>query len=290
MAEVQITDPHAKQIFEAQIFKFILGLNILRKNMGLYPNGHIAIDHYAENLSTIMQEMFSITPRITINAIPHNLIINGELIDSKNTYIQDFASFINRIGVASISLKKGLSRDDLVYFCKLSLMIPQNTFIANNSEILDKINAISNLEIREINLSSIRFSDIKETDIVKTRAPLTIWQKLMLYSLSPSLIDTQDEVLLKTIKIFDPGTFKRFIQTYDIPEDRLLQSYISIIKDHFQIASTQMDVLTGKQDFFRTMHANFTVFSSSLKEKILAATFDTLNNLNDEGSQQQFLS
>ena len=139
MAEVYVTDPLARQNFGDQILSFILSLNILRNNMGIYPPGHIAIDHYAENLSTILQEMFSHTPRITINAIHRSLIINGELIDSKNIYIQDFASFINRIGVASITFIKGLSRDDLVYFCQLALKIPQNIFIAHNHEILNEI-------------------------------------------------------------------------------------------------------------------------------------------------------
>ncbi len=290
MAEVFVTEPLARENFGEQVQSFILSLNILRKNMSIYPSGHLAIDHYAESLSTILQDLFSYTTRITINAIHRNLIVNGELIDANNAYIQDFASYINRIGVASITLLKGLQRDDLVKFCQLTLKIPQNIHIAHSREILDQINAISNLEVREIDLSSVRFSDEELTDNIKTRAPLTIWQKLMLYSLSPNLLHTQDKDLLKTIKIFDRGSFKSFVETFDIPEDRLLQSYKNILHDHFQGASVQTDDLAGKQAFFRSIHENFAAFSPPLKEKILASTFDTLNGITNEQSQKDFLS
>lgn len=290
MAKIFVTEPLSRQSFEDQIQSFILSFNILRKNVGIYPPGHLAIDHYADNLSTIIKEMFSYTAKITINALHRSLIVNGELIDSNNTYIQDFASFINRIGVASITLMKGLHRDDLVCFCQLTLRIPQNLHISHSRKILDEINAISNLEVREIDFSSVRFSDEDLTDNIKTRAPLTIWQKLMLYSLSPNLLHTQDKDLLKTIKIFDKGSFKGFVQTFDIPADRLLQSYNYIMKDHFQSASTQTDGMDSKQTFFRNLHENFADFSPPLREKFLAATFDTLNGITEEKSQKEFLS
>jgi len=271
------------------ILNFIAKLNIFRKNMRIYPLGHNTILSAGDTLSTMLYEIFMLTPSITINAIKHHLLVNGKLLDSKYIHVNNIAIFISHLGIASLTLTKDITSKELELMFQLTMKIPPRNHIYQHKDILNEINSLDHIRLRAIDLSSVKFIDEDITDNSETGAQLTIWQKLMLGCLSPELLEIRDEALLKTIKIYDQGSINTFLQDFNIPEDRLIESYRTVLNNHFQIASEQEKEFLEKQEFFRSMHNAFYELPQELKEQILSATFDTINNAADEKILEEIL-
>lgn len=269
---------------------FIAALNILRKNIRTYPPGHNAIVGAGEMLTARLQDMFSDSPTFTINAIRNNLLINGVLIDKKNSHASDLAMFISQLGAASLTLKKGLSGEELNRFLELALSVPPKNYLYQHRDILDKINALPHIRTREIDLSAVRFTDEDASDSSPAGAPITTWQKLMLGCLSPGLLEVQDAALLKTIRVYDQGSLNNFLQAFEIPAERLTASYSNVLRSQFSSASEQESELQDKHDFFKQLHRAFHEVTPGLKEQILEVTFDTINTSPDEESLEELLN
>ncbi len=289
MTDIKQTDYDSNQNNDEQIIIFISKLNILRKNMRIYPFGHTTIRHAGGSLSTMLHKIFMLTPSITINAIRHHLVVNGKLLDSKIIHINNFAVFISRLGIASLSLTKGLTGDELERLLQLTMKVPSRNHIYQHKDILCEINTIDHIQLREIDLSSVRFTEEDITDSNDTGARLTIWQKLMLGCLSPELMEIQDAALQKTVKLYEQGSIKTFFQDFNIPEKRLVESYSTVMKDNFHTTSEQEFESPEKQKFFSAMQKAFCSLSPDLKERIMSATFDTINNADDEKSLEEIL-
>lgn len=289
MTDVKQKEYVSDQENEEQVIIFMSKLNIFRKNMRIYPFGHNTIHHAGRSLSAMLNKIFTLAPSITINAIKHHLVVNGKLLDSKIIHINSFAVFISRLGIASLSLKKGITGEELEHLLQLTMKIPTRNHIYQHKDILNEINSIDHIQLREIDLSSVRFTDEDITDSSDSGARLTIWQKLMLGCLSPELMDIQDAALLKTIKLYDQGSIKTFFQDFNIPEKRLIESYNAVLKSHFQAVSRQEDESQEKQQFFSSMQNILNLLSPELKEQILSTTFDTINNAGDEKALEETL-
>ncbi len=289
MTDIKQTEHDSNQNGDEQIIFFISKLNIFRKNMRIYPLGHTTIRRAGGSLSTMLHKIFTLTPNITINAIRHHLVVNGKLLDSKIIHINNFAVFISRLGIASLSLTKGITGDELEHLLKLTMKIPPRNHIYQHKDILYKINSLEHIQLREIDLSSVRFTDEDITDSDGTGARLTIWQKLMLGCLSTELMEIQDAALLKTVKLYDQGSIKTFFQDFNIPEKRLIESYSAVLKNNFQALSDQEYESLEKQQFFSAMQKTFYNLSPDLKEQILSATFDTINNAENENILEEIM-
>lgn len=275
---------------EILIQNFIAGLNVLKKNIRLYPPGHTTIARSREALSPIMEDIFDRYPTLTINAIKNNLLVNGKLIHCNMVHVQDFALYVYNLGIASLTFTKGLSSEDVQSLWELTGAIPPKNHIHLYKEILNEINAISNISLREINLSFVRFSDEEVVDGDEENEAGLIWQKLLLGCISPDLQHMQDAALLYSIRIYNQGSFNDFLQAFNIPEERLVQSYSNVLTDFAQSDSTQDEDLPGKQAFFSSMYNAFNEFTLALREKILSVSFDVINSAGDEASLEILLN
>lgn len=289
MAESYNPAPFDLKNDDEQILIFIAYLNILKKNIGTYPPGHSAIIKSEEVLSAITKKIFSYAPVITINAIKNNLLVNGKRHSIKNVHVRDFTFFISRLGIASLILRKGLDIKELEKFCQLALSIPASQHIYQHKNILYEINNFSHVRVREIDLAAVRFIDEEVIISDEHKAPITAWQKLMLYCLSPDFQDAWDSDLLKLINVYDQGSLVGFIQTFNVPENRLVDSYNMVLKDYFQEVSEKEDELQQKQKFFSSINDNFKDFSPEVKEQLLSASFEIINTSNSEEQIEEVL-
>lgn len=289
MAGINEVKYRSKQNNDEMLITFISNINILRKNITIYPPGHTAIHHAVKTLSNIAQVVFAETPSITINMIKNNMLVNGKLVGIKNIHIQNFSMFFSSMGIASLIFTKGLSGTELEGLLQLTMKVQPKKYICQYKEVLDEINALENIRLKAIDLSTVQFIDETSTDSGQDKAQSSIWQKLMLGCLSPDLLETQDAALLKTIKIYEQGPIKTFLQDFNIPEERLLNSYRAVLQKYFHTASKQKDEFFDKQDFFKSIGKAFSELSPEIKEKFLMTSFDTLNGTIDEKSLEEML-
>ena len=294
MTEANFTDAVNQQTTEEQLQLFITNLNILKNNMAIYPPGHLAIKRSGELLPTMLKDIFSHTSTIVINVIKNSLLVNEKLIETNNTHVKNFALFISRLGIASITIVRGLHSEELIRFCELLLKVPVKHQINQHSDILHDINSLANIRVKLIDLSSLRFSSEDGVDITQANAPLTIWQKFILYNLSPDQHGVQDTVLQQSInqysKDFRQDSLDSFVSAFNITEERLVQSYLTTIKDFIQTDPNKTEDLSAKKIFMQTIHKASYGLTPEYKEKVLSATFDTMNSIINEESSEELIS
>ncbi len=118
-------EKHGDKWYADKLFQdLITDLTILKKNIGIYPQGHSAISRTSEHLLGVLQNIFGKAPTLTIVATRNSLSINGTRIETKTPHIHEFALFLNQRGMASLTFTRGLSVDELQQFYRLALAIP----------------------------------------------------------------------------------------------------------------------------------------------------------------------
>lgn len=272
-----------KQKAEKPFQDLIATLTILKKSIGIYPDGHSAINHTSERFFQLLQDNFFDTASITIITIKNNLIINGKTLEAKNHNVKDFSQFLNRLGIASLELSRGLNSSELQRFYRLAHAIPPKNQLHQHKEIFDEIKSLSHLYVKEIDLSDIRFTDVDTINSsAPAKGPATIWNMLILGCLPPEQEQPRDSTLLDAIGTFAMTSFNRFLQDFNVPENRIATSYDAVLKNCFHTPDGQTEQFSGKQDFFRSIHRLLPELSPELKNQLLALTLENIDSLTED--------
>ena len=69
----------------------VIELNISRKNVGIYPPGHIQITRSIDRAYEILQRLFEIRPEMTLGVAKDTLLVGQDYLDQRNPVFRDFA-------------------------------------------------------------------------------------------------------------------------------------------------------------------------------------------------------
>ena len=94
----------------------IIELNISRRNVAIYPRDHPSVESSLSNAFKFLEQLFDIRSHITLAVAKDTIIIDKYHLDKKNPVFRDFALTLSRMHVAYITLKKGISKDELYRF------------------------------------------------------------------------------------------------------------------------------------------------------------------------------
>ena len=102
--------------------ELIILLNILKKNLAIYPEGHHLTTQSTNAAIAVVEKCFQLSPVITIGAVKDNLFAGGRRLEGKSSVFRDVALSFTRLGISSISLVKGVAPDELVRLQRLLSM------------------------------------------------------------------------------------------------------------------------------------------------------------------------
>ena len=97
----------------------VIELNISRKNVGIYPPGHIQIAKSIDRAFEILQRLFEIRAEMTFVVAKDTLLVGRDYLDRKNPVYCDFALSLNQQGIATVTFLAGLAREELVRFHRI---------------------------------------------------------------------------------------------------------------------------------------------------------------------------
>jgi hypothetical protein len=104
----------------------VIELNISRKNVGIYPPGHIQISKSIERAYLILQKMFEIREEMTLGVAKDTLLVGQDYLDQKNPVYRDFALSMSQQGIAAVTFLKGLEKEELVRFHRILTTKPED--------------------------------------------------------------------------------------------------------------------------------------------------------------------
>ncbi|MCF6179764.1 MAG: hypothetical protein L3J63_10310 [Geopsychrobacter sp.] len=98
---------------------FVYEINIARRHMSTYPNGHPMIAKSTDKVLGLLDRLFEFRPAIGFGVARDALMFEGEWLDRKNPVYRDFAAFLFSRGIAAIHFMRHADCDELIRFNQL---------------------------------------------------------------------------------------------------------------------------------------------------------------------------
>src|SRR5512143_3609363 len=158
----------------------VIELNISRKNVGIYPPGHIQITKSIERAFEILQRLFEIRSEMTLGVAKDTLLVGQDYLDQKNPVYSDFALSMNRRGIAAVTFIRGLEREELTRFHRILTTKPDDIEAAGGIEKVMAGSSIGHIRIMAVDYGSFHVTEEQEIATPQGKADekqdLALWQ------------------------------------------------------------------------------------------------------------------
>ncbi len=135
----------------------VIELNISRRNVGLYPPGHIRITSAIERAFDLLAKLFELRANIFLGITRDSLVIDDKMLDSRNPVFKECARSFHVLGIAGITFQAGLDKDELVKLHEMMTMADPPTGKAFTDAARDR--GIHHLKLNPIDYSSFKFME-----------------------------------------------------------------------------------------------------------------------------------
>jgi hypothetical protein len=143
--------------------QLVYALAFMKKQVGMYPEGHSMISQGLDSVLDVLQEIFALKLQITISVGNDALYVGGEILDKKKHSNRQFARELNDLYITSITFLKGLTRDELLKFQHILVMKNSDILVLGNIEKVIADSRIAHIKVKSLNLGYLSSTDEKIT-------------------------------------------------------------------------------------------------------------------------------
>jgi len=261
----------------------VIELNISRKNVGIYPPGHLQITKSIDRAYEILQKLFEIRPEMTLGVAKDTLLVGHDYLDQKNPVYRDFALSMNQQEIAAVTFLSGLQKDELVKFHRVLTTKPEDIRASGGINKAMNDSAIVHIKIHVIDYRN--FHATEEQEIVRSQSKSIgdktgagLWQDFVTHLSAGTLAGSGEQgVSLKEAERFDPAELARLLNERKLDAGAAIQSYDRIISDHVrecaekkQLTSDQSATLGNLNKLLRELHPE-------LRKQFLSVAFQRIS-------------
>ena len=135
----------------------VIELNISRRNVGLYPPGHVRITSAIDRAFDYLTRLFELRPSIALGITKDALVIDGKVLDSRNPVFRECARSFHVLGIAGITFTTGVAKEELVSLHELMTHSDPPTAKAFVEAARER--NIVHLKLNPIDYSSFKFME-----------------------------------------------------------------------------------------------------------------------------------
>lgn len=147
--------------------QLISALNFIKMQAGMYPEGHSMASQGLVNVLNVLREIFSLKEQITIQVEEEALYVGKDPLDKNSRGNRQFARWLNDLYITSITLSRGLTRDELLKFQKILVMKPSDILALGNIEKVFADRRMSHIGVKGLNLG--HFNSPNQKTMVRER-------------------------------------------------------------------------------------------------------------------------
>jgi hypothetical protein len=144
--------------------QLIYALNFIKMQAGMYPEGHSMISQGLGTVLDLLQEIFIFKTQITIAVEEDALCVGEDILDEKNRSNRQFAKWLNDLFITSITLSKGLTREELLRFQRLLIMKASDILASGNVEKFFTDSRLPHIKVKSLDLGHFVAFDAKIAD------------------------------------------------------------------------------------------------------------------------------
>jgi len=273
----------------------IIELNISRKNVGIYPPGHIQITKSIDRAFTLLQKLFEIRTEMTLGVAKDTLLVGQDYLDRKNPVFRDFALSMNQQGIAAVTFISGLDREQLVRFHQIITTKPEDVMSMGGIDTVMRNVAIPNIRVQAIDYSSLHLTE--ESEIARPQnnpldrrsrekdglnaaggnAGTGIWQSFVSHLAAGTLAGQgQAGVSLKDAEQIDPAELAKLLNERKLDPGLAVQSYDQTISSYIRGAAAKK-LTTEQSATLASLNKLIKDLSPELRKQFLSVAFNRLS-------------
>lgn len=222
-----MNDTQKKLPLDAKLLSYaIIELNIARRNVAIYPQEHPSMERSLTRAFDFLKQLFQFRPEITFGIAKDTLIVDEYQLDKKNPVYQEFALTLNKIHIASVTFKSGLTKDELYQFNRFILEKKDHLAVTQVKKAFEK-NSFPHVAVVFIDYGSFSFKT--ETADQKTIKEVPLWEKYI-YGLIKNTLPTDD--IDGAVRDIPPETLSKMLNKFSDTEikeetyDRVITAYM----------------------------------------------------------------
>ncbi len=266
----------------------VIELNISRKNVGIYPPGHIQITKSINRAYEILLKLFEIRDEMTLGVAKDILLVGQDYLDQKNPVYRDFALSLNQQEIASVTFVRGLEKEELVRFHRIITTKPEDIRTSGGISTVMTDAQIPHIRIQAIDYGSFHVTE--EQEIFKSEtgkvsagggtemAIRGIWQDFVAHLTAGTLATTGSGVSIKDAEQVEPAELAKLLNERRLSSDAALQSYDRIISEHVrlrterkQLTQEQTTTLANLNNLLKDLHPE-------LRKQFLSVAFQRISS------------
>jgi hypothetical protein len=255
----------------------VIELNISRKNVGIYPPGHIQITKSIDRAYQMLQRMFEIRQEMTLGVAKDTLLVGQDYLDQKNPVYRDFALSLNQQGIAAVTFIKGLGREELVEFHRILTTKPEDVRASGGIEKVMVAGAMPHIRIQAIDYAGFHLTEEREifrpSGRVAERSGSGVWQDFVSHLVTGGLSSPGEGVSLKDVSRIDPEDLARLLNERKIDSSAALQSYDHIISEHVRVMAEKKALTQEQSDTLSNLNSLIKDLRPELRKQFLSVAF-----------------
>ena len=260
----------------------VIELNISRKNVGIYPPGHIQIIKSIDRAYGILQKLFEIRDEMTLGIAKDMLLVGNEYLDEKNPVYRDFALSMNQQGIAAVTFIRGLDKEELVRFHRILTTKLDDIRSAGGIG-----SAVSKAEIPHIKIIAVDYSSFhltEEQEISTSRARVEekggadIWQDFVSHLSDGTLAAPGKGISIVEAQQIDPAELARLLNERRVDANKAIESYDQIISSYVRGAAEKKQLTKEQSETLARMNALLKDLHPELRKQFLSVAFNRLSS------------
>lgn len=260
----------------------VIELNISRKNVGIYPPGHIQITKSIDRAYVILQKMFEIRDEMTLGVAKDTLLVGNDYLDQKNLVYRDFALSMNQQGIAAVTFIRGLDKEELVRFHRILTTKTDDVRAAGGIE-----KAVSDADIPHIKIVAVDYSSFHVTEEqeinrpqakVDEKAGAQVWQDFVSHLSAGTLAAPGQGISVAESEQIDPAELARLLNERKLDANTAVESYDQIISTYVRGAAEKKQLTKEQSDTLARMNALVKDLHPELRKQFLSVAFNRVSS------------
>ncbi len=258
----------------------IIELNISRKNVGIYPPGHIQITKSIDRAYNLLQKMFEIRTEMTLGVAKDTLLVGSDYLDQKNLVYRDFALSMNQQGIAAVTFVQGLDKEELVRFHRILTTKTDDIRAGGGIEKVMADAAIQHIKILAIDYTSFHVTEEQEISAGQSKGEeksgANLWQDFVSHLSEGTLAARGEGIAINEAEQIDPAQLAQLLNERKLDANAAIDSYDRIITDYVRGAAEKKQLTLEQSKTLARMNALLRDLHPELRKQFLSIAFKRL--------------
>jgi HEAT repeat protein len=262
-----------------QIAEAVMELNILRKNVQVYPLGHDQVQRSLGRAYQALLKTLAVHSSLALGVAKNTLMLGDELLDPDSAVFRELTVALQRHDVAELTFQKGVREEELLRFLGIIAKRPEDVAAAGGVSAEFSAAALEHIAVRLMDYSQFHLTDRLETPReggVKDRKAEAdrIWHDYISHFTSGTLSQSDEDINIDDLERLSPAQLAGALNSGRMESTVALNTYERIVSRHLRYTSSRKESAEGDHGNFSNLNLLLEELSPELRRQFLSATFN----------------